>query len=78
MFRYDASDGWTDLVSGGQADGYGGKLDNPIHPLYARRNWEKMGDIPRHRGPIPVRGEVAGYWLVSLMFSSNIFSLLVK
>lgn len=66
---YDESDGWTNFVHGTAADGYGGRLDNPVHPLYARGNWEKRKDIPRHRGPIPIRGEVVGYWLVSLVFS---------
>ncbi|KUJ16032.1 uncharacterized protein LY89DRAFT_783262, partial [Mollisia scopiformis] len=48
-------------------------LDNPIHPLYARQNWEKESDIGLDNGPIPVRGEDTGYWLVS---NDNIWAVL--
>ncbi|CZR60774.1 uncharacterized protein PAC_10670 [Phialocephala subalpina] len=60
---YDESGGWTEFESGAQADGYGGELDNPIHPLFDRGNWERRRDIPRHRGAVPIRGDEAGYWL---------------
>ena len=41
------------------------ELTNPIHPMYVRSQWESLADMPRHRGPVPIRGDEDGYWLVS-------------
>ncbi|KAN0108634.1 hypothetical protein V8E51_008376 [Hyaloscypha variabilis] len=39
------------------------ELTNPIHPMYVRSQWESLADMPRHRGPVPIRGDEDGYWL---------------
>ena len=40
----------------------GGDLDPPIHRMYRRAQWETEGEIWKHVGPIPIRGENDGVW----------------
>ena len=39
-------------------------LGNPIHPIYALPNWATEASLPATLGPIPIRGDHEGYWLV--------------
>jgi hypothetical protein len=53
-------------------------LANPIHLLYKQSQWETKDKIPRHKGPIPIRGDEEGYWLVSLPFPLKLNGELIR
>lgn len=40
-------------------------LDNPVHPMYELSQWETYQQMGKHLGPIPIRGDHEGYWVVS-------------
>lgn len=39
------------------------QLNNSVHPMYARDRWQTVAQMPRHYGPVPVRGDHKGYWV---------------
>lgn len=41
------------------------KLKNPIHPLFAKHNWERMPDYIKHYPPILIGDGHSGHFLVS-------------
>jgi hypothetical protein len=40
-------------------------LTNPIHAVFEKKQWLTEGEMPRHRGAIPILGGEDGFWLVS-------------
>jgi hypothetical protein len=47
------------------------ELTNRIHAVFEKKRWLREGEMPKHRGVVPIFGGHDGFWLVSSLLHGH-------